>query len=662
MSLRLASVKIRLLAGVAMLLASLSGTAIPPARAVPTLTGVGVSGDFNADGKTDVANFSSGSWVVGLSTGSRFNHSEWGSLPPGNWAHVVGDYNQDGKDDIASFLNGEIRVAVSNGSTFTVTQWARSEITSGWANVFGGDFDGNGRQDLATYNTSNGQWYVWRTSGGETFTMASWSPSVSPLTGWVWVTGEFTDDGVDDIAGYAQKNGTWWVGRSDREKFIIGKWETNSTYFKGWSRWRVGDFNGDSVDDVAGFRSDTGTWWVYRSSRTAFANAAVWTDYSTTVGWTAALVGNFDRFEASTSNGDDIADFHVNSAAWWTSTSKGSSFSHTRWSDLEEGGWSETAVVGDFDDPGDSAEDVAIFNEASGRWWVGLAAHGVFNFADWSTTPPAPSISEVAPAEGPVGTSVSIFGHNFSGASQVRFGQTPTSDFVVESDDQVSATVPEGATSGRVTVTTPGGTALSPTTFVVTETQATKPRISGFSPMSGYVGTAVTIRGQNLGGTLSVEFGKVPSKNFSVKSGKSLLAVVPKQAENGPIRVTTSSGHAQSAAAFGIKTPSPDRLHRREISIQIRSGRGQYLRISGRVRARPSYRGCTAHVPVTVQLLTNGEWNDIATFQDWRPATRSGGRYKVKVPNNPGTFRTRVTRDIVHRHTCLSAYSKGQVV
>lgn len=70
---------------------------------------------------------------------------------------------------------------------------------------------------------------------------------------------------------------------------------------------------------------------------------------------------------------------------------------------------------------------------------------------------PAPAIATLAPLGGPVGTSVVLTGSNLSAATAVSFNGTAAS-FVVNSPTQLTATVPAGAASGPVTVTTPGGT------------------------------------------------------------------------------------------------------------------------------------------------------------------------------------------------------------
>ncbi|MDZ7343633.1 MAG: DNRLRE domain-containing protein, partial [candidate division KSB1 bacterium] len=85
-----------------------------------------------------------------------------------------------------------------------------------------------------------------------------------------------------------------------------------------------------------------------------------------------------------------------------------------------------------------------------------------------SGTPIAPSITSFTPSSGPVGTEVTIFGSGFSGTTGVAFNGTAATSFSVISFTQLRATVPNGATSGKISVTNNVGTATSATNFSVT--------------------------------------------------------------------------------------------------------------------------------------------------------------------------------------------------
>jgi hypothetical protein len=61
---------------------------------------------------------------------------------------------------------------------------------------------------------------------------------------------------------------------------------------------------------------------------------------------------------------------------------------------------------------------------------------------------------------GQVGKTVQILGQGFTGTTAVSFNGTPSA-FTIKSDTYITATVPAGATTGVVSVTTPGGTLTS---------------------------------------------------------------------------------------------------------------------------------------------------------------------------------------------------------
>jgi uncharacterized repeat protein (TIGR03803 family) len=74
---------------------------------------------------------------------------------------------------------------------------------------------------------------------------------------------------------------------------------------------------------------------------------------------------------------------------------------------------------------------------------------------------------ETLPTSGKVGAKVTILGTSLKGATSVRFDGTAAT-FKVVSSSEISTTVPAGAKTGIVQVTTSGGTLSSNVTFVVT--------------------------------------------------------------------------------------------------------------------------------------------------------------------------------------------------
>jgi hypothetical protein len=186
---------------------------------------------------------------------------------------------------------------------------------------------------------------------------------------------------------------------------------------------------------------------------------------------------------------------------------------------------------------GTGAVDVVVTNPDGGT----ATRSGGFTYV-----PPAPAISSVTPTSGPTtgGNTVAVAGSNFTGATQVRFGNTNATNFTVNSDSQITATAPArsaGATDVRVT--TAGGT--SNTSSVTTYTYVAPPAVTSLSPTSGPAagGTSVTINGSNFSGATAVQFGTLAATSFNVTSGTRIVAVAPAQAAGRiDIRVTTSYG------------------------------------------------------------------------------------------------------------------------
>ncbi|RTQ45109.1 T9SS type A sorting domain-containing protein [Hymenobacter gummosus] len=158
-----------------------------------------------------------------------------------------------------------------------------------------------------------------------------------------------------------------------------------------------------------------------------------------------------------------------------------------------------------------------------------------------------PAVTAFSPASGPTGTTVVITGTTLTGATAVTVNGV-SAPFTVNSATQLTATVPAGATTGLISLTTTLGTVSTATAFQVT------PGVLAFSPASGPAGTSVLITGTTLTGATSVKFNGV-SAPYTVNSDTQLTATVPAGASPGPLAVTTPSGPGSSAASFTVLFP-----------------------------------------------------------------------------------------------------------
>src|SRR6266542_42518 len=236
----------------------------------------------------------------------------------------------------------------------------------------------------------------------------------------------------------------------------------------------------------------------------------------------------------------------------------------------------------------------------------------------------APTIGSFSPTSGPVGTSVTIHGSNFSGpdVTSVTFNGT-SATFTIDNAQKITATVPAGATTGPIAITSSDGTATSSTNFTVTGAGA--PTITSFNPTSGPVGTSVQINGTNFTGATAVSFNNVNAPGFTVNgAGTRITVTVPTGATTGPIRVTTPNGTATSSTNFTVTTVT---THDRTITLDLR----RHLVARGIVTVNDGFGACASTVPVKIQRLRNGTWRTIDTTQ-----TDSAGTYRERIRDRVG--------------------------
>ncbi|MGC1789543.1 MAG: choice-of-anchor tandem repeat GloVer-containing protein [Terriglobales bacterium] len=146
---------------------------------------------------------------------------------------------------------------------------------------------------------------------------------------------------------------------------------------------------------------------------------------------------------------------------------------------------------------------------------------------------------------GKEGAKIGILGQGFSDSSVVEFGGTAASTIAVTGTSFITATVPAGALTGSVTVTTGSSALTSSRTFNVL------PTITSI-PSSGSVGTPVAIEGTGLTQTTKVTFGGVKATSFTANSDTQVTAYVPTGAKTGKIAVTTQGGSATSKTTFTV--------------------------------------------------------------------------------------------------------------
>ena len=210
-------------------------------------------GDFNGDGKLDLAVASAGTNNVTILLGNGDGSFTLGSTYAAGanpLSIVVGDFNGDGKPDlaIANKFSNNVTILLGNGDG-TFTPSASSPSTGNQPNfMIGGDFNGDGRLDLAVPNGASNNVTILLGNGDGTFTPAASSPGTGLLANAV-ATGDFNGDGKLDlaVANYNSNTLTILLGNGDGTFTAAPSQATGSNP----AFVAAGDFNGDGKLDLA---------------------------------------------------------------------------------------------------------------------------------------------------------------------------------------------------------------------------------------------------------------------------------------------------------------------------------------------------------------------------------------------------------------------------
>jgi photosystem II stability/assembly factor-like uncharacterized protein len=190
-----------------------------------------------------------------------------------------------------------------------------------------------------------------------------------------------------------------------------------------------------------------------------------------------------------------------------------------------------------------AAASVTVVSQTTITAVVGAGASGAvtvysqFNFGSKPgfTFIPGPIIASFTPTSATAGTTITINGTNFSGATSVSFGGLPAASFTVVSPTQITAVLGAG-NSGNITITGPGGTGTVTGFSII-------PLISSITPTSGTISTIINIKGTGLIDATAVTIGGVAAQSFVIDSATSVTAVAASGA-TGKVAVTTPSGTA----------------------------------------------------------------------------------------------------------------------
>ena len=318
-------------------------------------------GDFNGDGKADlaVANGSSGTVTVLLGNGDgTFTAAAGSPITVGSRpvSVAVGDFNGDGKADlaVANYVDNTVTVLLGNGDGTFTAAGSPIVVGNGATSVAVGDFNGDGKADLAVANYVDNTVTVLLGNGDGTFTAAG-SPIVVGNGATSVAVGDFNGDGKADlaVANYVDNTVTVLLGNGDGtftpaagSPIVVGN---------GPGSVVVGDFNGDSKSDLAVANNGDNTVTVLLGNGDGTFTAAG-SPIVVGNGATSVAVGDF--------NGDGKADLAVANYGSGTLTvllgNGDGTFAAAAGSPITVGNNASAVAAGDFN--GDGKADLAVAN------------------------------------------------------------------------------------------------------------------------------------------------------------------------------------------------------------------------------------------------------------------------------------------------------------
>ena len=555
------------------------------------------AGDFNRDGNPDLAVANSDSDNVSVLIGN--GDGTFGGrvdYTVGTWPVSVaaGDFNRDGKTDlaVANAMSNNISILTGNGDgTFIAA--ANYTVGSVPYSVTAGDFNRDGKPDLAVANNDSDNVSILTGNGDGTFggrvDYGLGIPFPYPRS---VTAGDFNRDGKPDlaVANWSSNNVSILTGKGD------GTFNAAVNYTVGANPGSVtaGDFNRDGKPDLAVANKNSANVSVllntspeidveYSGTSIADGDSTPSTADGTDFGNADISTGTVDRTFTITNSGDAVLNLTGTPVVAVGGTDAGD-FAVTAQPSTpiaSSGGTTTFTVRFDPSAVGARTATISIANNDSNENPYDFAIQGT------GVTP------EMNLKEGmtniPDGGSYGFGSHLVNTDTDVTFTieNTGTGDLTLTTPLTIAAGVNADQFSIQTQPVSPV-TASGNTTFVVRFTPTSvgaktanisianndddenpydltltgtgiAPGITSASPSSGYPGNSfsVTINGTNLSGATTVNFGSgITTNSFTVGSSTQITATIDISGSAVPgtrdISVTTPGGTATLVGGFSV--------------------------------------------------------------------------------------------------------------
>ena len=208
------------------------------------------------------------------------------------------------------------------------------------------------------------------------------------------------------------------------------------------------------------------------------------------------------------------------------------------------------------------------------------------------------NVSSFSPSHGLAGSTVTLTGSGFTGASKVLFNGLAATSFRVVNDTTITAVSAVASSTGPISVVNLAGTASTSSGYVV---DIPAPSITSLAPTAVKAGSSVTITGKYFVGVTGVKLGNL-NLQYRVISSTSIVVGIPVGASTGNITVTTNSGQVSKSkltVSVGVNLPKISALS------MISGSEGDQLRITG-TNLGAATSVSMSGLPVTFTVLTTG--------------------------------------------------------
>ncbi len=253
-----------------------------------------VAHDFNADARSDIlwhnGNGSTAMWLMNGTSPTTQSvigavNTAWQIAGTSSLVQSTGDFNADGKTDMLwRKSDGTVAMWLMNGTTPT-TRTVIGTIGTAWQIAGSGDFNGDGKADIL-WRKSDGTLAMWLMNG----TIPKAQVSVGTVdTAWqVAGIGDFDSDGKADIL-WRRSDGTlaMWLmnGTTPTTQTVLGIVDT------AWQAVGVADSDGDGKADILWHKSDGSLAMWLMNGTTPTTQAVVGT---VGTAWQVVSTGDYD--------------------------------------------------------------------------------------------------------------------------------------------------------------------------------------------------------------------------------------------------------------------------------------------------------------------------------------------------------------------------------